>query len=88
MENNKDLQTKRITRPFLQRNSEEFFTGKEALLKRNLTNISMETIPEGSIVTIIGKNKDLPKSCLDIKHEESGIEIDRVFCDSLELITE
>ena len=81
------LNTKPITMNFMKRKSRDFFRGKEAILTEDLKNIAGEKIPAGSIVKIIGKNNALPKSCLDIRHESSNVEMSCVFCENLELIT-
>ncbi|GGB82712.1 hypothetical protein GCM10007424_23430 [Flavobacterium suaedae] len=80
------LKTKKITVNFLQRKSADFFRGKRAIVKSTLFNGRGETLAEGTIVFIRGKNHDLPTSCLDIKHDETKIKMDCVFCENLELI--
>lgn len=81
------LNTKPITMNFYQHHSDEFFRGKKAILNTTVHNEGGKTLTEGTIVTIIGKNKDFPKrSVLDIKHNETNIEMLRIFCENLELI--
>jgi hypothetical protein len=58
---------------------------RPAKVLRDQKNIGGDKIPEGTTVTMIGKNNDI-KTCIDIRDEVNNITIYRVNPEDLELI--
>lgn len=75
-----------MTRSFVQNKPADFFRNKRAKLLKEQKNFGGDVIPAGTEVTITGKNRNM-NTWLDIK-SDTGIEINGIFYDDLELVKE
>jgi hypothetical protein len=75
-----------MTATFLKNKRRDFFDNKKAKLITLQRNIAGEEIPKDEIVTITGRTNNSNIS-LNIK-SDSGIEINNVWCEQLELVSD
>ncbi|MEO7977746.1 hypothetical protein [Flavobacterium sp.] len=75
-----------MTSTFLKNKAKDFFDGKKAKVLVLQRNIGGDEIAQGEIVTLTGRSPR-DKTSLSIK-SDTGIIINSVWCEQLELITE
>ncbi|MFE3849112.1 hypothetical protein ACFX5D_14155 [Flavobacterium sp. LB3P45] len=75
-----------MTSTFLKTKSKSFFEGKKAKVLVKQRNIGGDEIEKGEVVEIMCKSSDCNIS-LNIK-SSNGVEINKVWCEQLELIKE
>lgn len=73
-----------MTSTFLKNKGRNFFDGKRARLLVKQRNIGGDEIEKGDEIEITGRNSEC-KNSLNIR-SNTGIEINRVWCEQLELI--